>query len=650
MNDTAIEEKVADVQQTAKTSPQVEEATQAAPDVSVPLEDVLLRTKKQRRILNYVPKGEDTVRQGRDRRGGLDENESKYTPSHSLPVHEGVRYIAVFEVRVTCHKDKGRKEQFVCKTEDISTTGILLNINQEQMTLMAEARKLELKFKIPPGVMPEGYERTVKIDANIVRKQELDTGGFHCGLIFEPSLARYIYSHKSVNISVISFIMMMILVVVILLMRTESVMYFRFNRLLYSYSIMTAFYLLSRYLLGALYKPVPINEEFTPSVTIIIPCFNEEEWIQRTIISCVDQDYPAEQVEIIVVDDCSNDNSMAKIEEVIQRLWTEGAGYHTKGRVSCVQMPKNGGKREALSMGVKLASSDLVVFVDSDSFLDQLAIRNLVQPFQDPKMGGVTGRTDVANTYTNALTKMQSVRYYIAFRVMKAAESYFDAVTCLSGPISCYRRSIVVENMDNWLNQSFLGQRATFGDDRAMTNFVLRHHRTYYQDTAMCSTIVPNQHRQFLKQQMRWKRSWLRETMTACTFVWKKEPLMAILFYMGFIIPLIAPAVVIYNLIIVPITQQVFPLAFLIGLVAMALLMSAAQLFFRRSSTWIYGFLFCIYYVGILLWQMPIAVCTFWVSTWGTRMTPEDIKAAEAKKRRKEERQAKKVRKNNARQ
>ena len=141
-------------------------------------------------------------------------------------------------------------------------------------------------------------------------------------------------------------------------------------------------------------------------------------------------------------------------------------------------------------------------------------------------MGGVSGRTDVANIYTNVLTKMQTVRYYIAFRVMKAAEAYFDAVTCLSGPLSCYRKDIVLENMESWLNQSFLGQKATFGDDRAMTNFVLRHHRTYYQDTAICSTIVPNQYPVFLKQQMRWKRSWLRESLLAGKFMWRKEPFM----------------------------------------------------------------------------------------------------------------------------
>ena len=247
-------------------------------------------------------------------------------------------------------------------------------------------------------------------------------------------------------------------------------------------------------------------------------------------------------------------------------------------------------------------------------------------------MGGVSGRTDVANTYTNGLTKMQSVRYYIAFRIMKAAEAYFDAVTCLSGPLACYKKSIIEDNMDAWLNQKFLGQRATFGDDRSMTNFVLKKHRTNYQDTAICSTIVPNDYASFLKQQMRWKRSWLRESIVACSFMWKKEPFMAVLFYIGVLVPIAAPIVVLYNLVWVPLKCHIFPTTFLVGLLMMSMLMSAAQLLLRRSSTWLYGIFFCIFYEAVLLWQMPIAWVTFWKSTWGTRMTPEDVKEEEKKK------------------
>ena len=67
----------------------------------------------------------------------------------------------------------------------------------------------------------------------------------------------------------------------------------------------------------------------------------------------------------------------------------------------------------------------------------------------------------------------------------------------------------------------------------------------------------------------------------------------------------------------------------------MSLMMSIAQLFFRKSSTWYFGFLFCLYYEVVLLWQMPLAWVTFWKSTWGTRMTPSDVKEKEKRQHRK---------------
>ena len=108
---------------------------------------------------------------------------------------------------------------------------------------------------------------------------------------------------------------------------------------------------------------------------------------------------------------------------------------------------------------------------------------------------------------------------------------------------------------------------------------------------------------------------------------------MALSFYMGIVIPLLAPVIVLYNLLYIPIMMGVFPLTFVMGLFLMALLMSMAQLFLRKSSTWIYGLWFCLYYEAVLLWQMPIAWVTFWKSTWGTRMTPADLKEQEKKQR-----------------
>lgn len=590
-------------------------------------EDIFLQPVPDRRKLPHVPDASQR-RTHVDRRGYCENAASRQDYEQSKAKEDtGRRYIVDYPLKLNIKTSDGHRLDITGRVNNISGSGMLCEVASMYEPALQKADTISLSFTITPGSMPEGYEMKVKsLKAKWVRTVDRGEGEepARCGLQFDELLAQYAHRSRQRYMISMASLFMFFIALFVMLLRAESVLYFEFNRTLYLYSILAATFLLTRYLFGAFYKPVPINPDFTPGVTVIIPCFNEEKWIKRTVLSCVNQDYPPEQLEVIVIDDCSNDNSWQAIEEIVEELRSEDT-TGIADRIRCHKQPMNMGKREALAVGAELANKELLVFVDSDSFLDPFAIRNLVQPFQDENMGGVSGRTDVANTYTNNLTKMQSVRYYIAFRILKAAEGLFDAVTCLSGPLSCYRKDLVLKYSDAWLNQRFLGQKATFGDDRSMTNFILRHHRTTYQDTAICSTIVPNTYKVFLKQQMRWKRSWLRETFIAATFMWKKEPFMSLSFYMGLIVPILAPIIVIYNLIYIPLTHRVFPFTFLIGMFAMAMLMSFAQLLLKRSSIWLYGMWFCLYYEAVLLWQMPIAWVTFWKSTWGTRMTTADV-------------------------
>jgi len=608
-------------------------------------QDVLLEEKPDRRLLSYVP-DEDGLRSNHDRRGAFSEDETVIDYKlYQQADKQGKRYLVNYEVTVELAHQAG-KRVLMGKAVDISTTGMLLKLPHEETENIHKADQVKLTFVITPGSMPEGYEMKIKkLRARCIRLVKKEDGTILCGLEFSDTLAQYVANKRQNYLLGASAFCLGLITFVIIMMRAESVVYFRFNRWLYLYSIIAATFLLSRYFFATFYRPVKIDPDYTPGVTVIIPCFNEENWIKRTIHSCINQDYPVDKLEVIVVDDHSNDNSVERIKEAIAEIKaadTKNGSYHTDNRIHYVVQPVNKGKREAMAVGAAEAQHELLVFVDSDSFLDPFAVRNIVQPFKDKDMGGVSGRTDVANTYTNALTRMQSVRYYIAFRVMKAAESYFDAVTCLSGPLSCYRKDLVLQYADAWLNQKFLGQKATFGDDRSMTNFILRHNRTAYQDSAICSTIVPNSYTVFLKQQMRWKRSWLRESLIAARYIWKKEPFMSLSFYMGLVVPIAAPVIVLYNLIYVPVMHRVFPVTFMVGMLLMALLMSMAQLFLRRSSTWLFGMWFCLYYEAVLLWQMPVAWFTFWKSTWGTRLTPADLAEMEKERLKKERKEEKK--------
>ena len=602
-------------------------------------QEILFEEKQDRRLLSHVPDATGK-RSNYSRRGAVDTLRTEDYAQYEQDAKSGQRYLVDYPV--TIHLSNGSVME--ARAVDISTTGILVQIPTTDGQEPSFDKDVKLTFEIVPGSLPEGYEMKVKkLPALVARKFRKDTGEILFGIEFKITLAEYAAKNRRDYRLWTATFFLAVIAFIIVLMRAESVIYFKFNRWLYLYSIIAAMFLLTRYLFATFYRPVRIDPNYTPGVSIIIPCFEEEEWIQRTVHSCINQDYPVDKLEVIVVDDCSKDRSAERVEEIIAKLKEADTGdhaYRVAERIRFFRQSANLGKRDAMARGAREAKHELLVFVDSDSFLDPFAVRNIVQPFKDKEMGGVSGRTDVANTYTNALTKMQAVRYSIAFRVMKAAEGYFDAATCLSGPLSCYRRDLVLKYMDSWLNQRFLGQKATFGDDRSMTNFILRHNRTTYQDSAVCMTIVPRSYKVFLRQQMRWKRSWLRESLIASRFMWKKEPFMALSFYMGVLVPIAAPVIVLYNLIYVPIMHRVFPTSFIVGMLMMSLLMSMAQLFIRRSTTWIYALWFCLYYEAVLLWQMPVAWVTFWKTTWGTRMTAADV---EELKRKQEKDAAKKM-------
>ena len=602
-------------------------------------QEILFEEKQDRRLLSHVPDATGK-RSNYSRRGAVDTLRTEDYAQYEQDAKNGQRYLVDYPV--TIHLSNGSVME--ARAVDISTTGILVQIPTADGQEPSFDKDVKLTFEIVPGSLPEGYEMKVKkLPALVARKFRKDTGEILFGIEFKTTLAEYAAKNRRDYRLWTATFFLAVIAFIIVLMRAESVIYFKFNRWLYLYSIIAAMFLLTRYLFATFYRPVRIDPNYTPGVSIIIPCFEEEEWIQRTVHSCINQDYPVDKLEVIVVDDCSKDHSAERVEEIIAKLKEADTGdhaYRVAERIRFFRQSANLGKRDAMARGAREAKHELLVFVDSDSFLDPFAVRNIVQPFKDKEMGGVSGRTDVANTYTNALTKMQAVRYSIAFRVMKAAEGYFDAATCLSGPLSCYRRDLVLKYMDAWLNQRFLGQKATFGDDRSMTNFILRHNRTTYQDSAVCMTIVPRSYKVFLRQQMRWKRSWLRESLIASRFMWKKEPFMALSFYMGVLVPIAAPVIVLYNLFYVPIMHRVFPTNFIIGMLMMSLLMSMAQLFIRRSTTWIYALWFCLYYEAVLLWQMPVAWVTFWKTTWGTRMTAADV---EEQKRKQDKNAAKKM-------
>nr|XP_046255341.1 hyaluronan synthase 1 isoform X2 [Scatophagus argus] len=182
-------------------------------------------------------------------------------------------------------------------------------------------------------------------------------------------------------------------------------------------------------------------------------------------------------------------------------------------RCVCI-MQKWGGKREVMYTAFKALGSsvDYVQVCDSDTKLDPLASLELCKVLEsDPKYGAVGGDVMILNLKESYISFMSSLRYWMAFNIERSCQSFFNCVSCISGPLGLYRNDILQQFLESWYNQMFLGTHCTFGDDRHLTNRMLSMgYATKYTARSKCYTETPAQFLRWLNQQTRWTKSYFR--------------------------------------------------------------------------------------------------------------------------------------------
>jgi hyaluronan synthase len=217
---------------------------------------------------------------------------------------------------------------------------------------------------------------------------------------------------------------------------------------------------------------------------------------------------------------------------------------------------------------------------------------------------------------------MQAAYYFMSFRILKAAESTFLAVFCCSGCSSAYRRSVVLPILDAWLDERFLGKPVTWGDDRALTNRVLRAgFRTMYTRRAQAYTICPEGLRQLLKQQVRWKKGWFVNSIFAAPFVIRRHPFIAFTYFLPLVaLTLLTPLMAVRALVWVPVADHSLPLYYLIGVFGTALVIVIYyRTVERQNRYWPYVFLWSALNIVVLSFVLIFALATLQNRAWGTR-------------------------------
>ncbi|MFA6552026.1 MAG: glycosyltransferase [Candidatus Paceibacterota bacterium] len=415
------------------------------------------------------------------------------------------------------------------------------------------------------------------------------------------------------------FVMAVIVLFLIISVKAKTATDFWSDPFLLIYTIFVTTFQLSR-VVGAMlytYSSSKIiqnqNDEFyEPTVTFVIPCKNEEKSIAKTISKSFDADYPENKIEVIVINDGSTDGTI----NVLNQLKND---YKN---LTVVDWKVNRGKRHGMAEGFRLAKGEIIVQLDSDSYIDPSTFRNLVRPFQNPEIGAVCAHADPENADENLLTKMQAAYYFVSFRILKAAESTFLTVFCCSGCSSAYRKSIILPILDVWLNEKFLGLPITWGDDRALTNRVLKmNYQTIYTDKVQAYTICPNNIRTFLKQQVRWKKGWFVNSLFVSRFIYKRHPFVALTYFFPLIFvtlatPFMATKALIYN----PIFAHTSPLFYIIGVFLVACIMVIYyRSVSRENKYWPYVFVWSAINMVVLSFILFYALATIQNRKWGTR-------------------------------
>jgi hyaluronan synthase len=351
---------------------------------------------------------------------------------------------------------------------------------------------------------------------------------------------------------------------------------------------------------------------YQPRVSFVIPCKNEEDAIGLSIEKCYEVRYPKELVEVIVINDGSTDGT----RDVLYRM------QERYPDLIIVDWAVNRGKRHGMAEGFKRAKGEIVVQLDSDSYIEPETFPEIIAPFADPTIGAVCAHADPANADQNLLTRMQAAYYFMSFRVLKAAESAFFTVFCCSGCSSAYRKSVVLPIMDEWLEERFLGLPVTWGDDRALTNWVLKlGHRTVYTDRARAFTICPDNLRQLLTQQARWKKGWLVNSIFASKFIIKREPFIAFTYFFPLIfITIMTPFMAAIALVIYPIIYGTFPFFYIAGIFIITTIIVLYYRFVARDNKyWPYLYAWSALNLVVLSFLLFYALATIQNRAWGTR-------------------------------
>ena len=226
-----------------------------------------------------------------------------------------------------------------------------------------------------------------------------------------------------------------------------------------------------------------------PTVSIVVPCFNEEKTVRHTLRSLLDLDYPSDRVSLIAVDDGSTDDTPRILGE-----------FFAHPRVTLLHQ-ENAGKHVALNTGISAGKSEFIVCMDADSFVSRGALKETIAHFDDDKIGAVTASLSVYAP-KRAIERMQEAEYSLGI-ALRHVLSIMNGIYVTPGPFTVYRRKTFEE----------VGPFRSAHQTEDM-EIALRMQKAGWKihnaPKAVVYTTAPDTLRGLLKQRVRWTTGFMR--------------------------------------------------------------------------------------------------------------------------------------------
>lgn len=239
------------------------------------------------------------------------------------------------------------------------------------------------------------------------------------------------------------------------------------------------------------------------STTIIVPCFNEESTVEKTIDSLLELDYPKDKLLIMIIDDGSIDNT-----------WTVVQKYQNNSQISLMQKKNEGSKFAALNFALTHVDTDLVGVLDADSWVDSQALKYYMEFFADPKVMA-TIPSMIVGRPKSMLQKAQKAEYDIGLFARKAFAK-INSIYITPGPFSVFRK-YVFDSLGPY-------QEAHHTEDAEIALRMQRHHyKIAYSEKSIVYTVGPRNLRPLIKQRVRWVYGFIKNIYDYRDMLFKKE-------------------------------------------------------------------------------------------------------------------------------